>query len=164
MDVLSETTEKINVTSQAHLEKNKLLHKIFVVVLIVLAITGLILIVVGFSTSRSSSSSSTSALQSNPLSITLNNPNEEKTQDIFPASTNPNEDLDILKAKYRGRGGSRKGESVSVVFLLGILVMLIFWGLVTLFKLCFNPCRTKTINTKITEIVNESNEKRKCNG
>ena len=159
MDVLSETTEKINVTSQAHLEKNKLLHKIFVVVLIVLAITGLILIAVGLGTSRSSSSSSTSALQSNPLSITLNNPDQEKTQDIFPASTNPNEDLEILKARTRRR---RRGSgSVSVVFLLGIVVMIIFWGLVTLFKLCFNPCRTKTINTKITEIVNESNEKRK---
>ena len=160
MDVLSETTEKINVTSQAHLEKNKLLHKIFGVVLIILAITGLILIAVGLGTSRSSSSSSTSALQSNPLSISLNNPDQEKTQDIFPASTNPNEDLEILKARTRRR---RRGSgSVSVVFLLGIVVMIIFWGLVTLFKLCFNPCRTKTINTKITEIVNASNEKRKC--
>ena len=129
--------------------------------LLVLGITGLILIVVGFSTSRSSSSSSTSALQSNPLSIILNNPDEEKTQEIFPASTNPNEDLEILKARVKRRRGSGK---VSVVFLLGIVVMLIFGGLVSLFKLCFNPCRTKTINTKITEIVKESNEKRKCDG
>ena len=164
MDVLSETTEKLNESHKAHTDKNKLLTKIFYAVIVLLALTGLILIFVGIGSKGStSSSSSTSALQSNPFSITLNNfSDEDETQDIFSASTNPNSELEILKARTRRR---RRGTgSVNPIFLVGILVFGMGWGLVACFGCCFNPCRSKTINSKSSEIVKESNEKRKFNG
>ena len=161
MDVLTETTEKLNETLKAHIVKNKLFGKILNGMVLVLSITGLILIFVRLGTS-SSSSSSTSALQSNPISITLNDPVEDETQDIFPASTNPNSKLEILKARLRGRGRRRSG-SVSVVFVIGILVLGLGWGLVACFGCCFNPCRAGQIILKYNRIVKESNDKRKTN-